>query len=217
MTSAPSPSCRSIAPESPPSIFLAQHPRQTAPDIHAFTGGDADLSFLVKTKLMLSLAANVPLAALHLNSQSPLPTRPISTASIQRIFPSNGRSRAPPNSTSNSSPRDSALISLPVPISIGLKVDQPPRITMAYSGVRPRITARAKIPLTIDARDDFGILSADLAIKDESPDPGDPAKLIPHDSAQPLFPDPAAAPIKPDPTPKPCSNSNKRSTSPRSS
>ena len=84
---------------------------------------------------------------------------------------------------------DSGLMSLPVPVSVGLKVDQPPRITMAYSGVRQRITPQAHIPLSIDARDDYGLAAVGLTIKDETPDPADPAKLVAHSTRESIYPE----------------------------
>ena len=172
--------------------LAAQHPRQTSPEIHSFAGGDADLSFLVKTKLRLMLASNVPLAALHLHAESALPTE----GDVRRVdamhYAIEWTQEKAAKFELEMVAAESGLVSLPVPISIGLKVDQPPRVTMAYSGVRPRITARAKVPLTIDARDDFGVIAADLAVKAETPDPGDAAKLIPADSAQGLYPVPGA-------------------------
>jgi hypothetical protein len=168
--------------------LAAQHPRQTSPEMHSFAGGDADLSFLVKTKLRLMLASNVPLAALHLHAESALPTE----EDVRRVdamhYAIEWTQEKSAKFEVEMVAAESGLVSLPVPISIGLKVDQPPRVTMAYSGVRPRITARAQVPLTIDARDDFGVIAADLAIKAETPDPGDAAKLIPADSSQGLYP-----------------------------
>ena len=59
------------------------------------------------------------------------------------------------------------LTSLPTPVAIGLKVDQPPRVSLSFTGVRQRITPMAKIPLTILARDDYGVADMDLATKAE--------------------------------------------------
>jgi hypothetical protein len=59
------------------------------------------------------------------------------------------------------------LTSLPTPVTIGLKIDQPPRVSLSFSGVRQRITPMAKIPLTILARDDYGVAQIDLGSKAE--------------------------------------------------
>jgi hypothetical protein len=179
----------------------AQHPRQAAAEKHNFNGGDADLSFLVKTKLALGIVANVPLRELRLKSQSAHPK----PADLRRLDAMNyvveWIQQGPAKFDLELVAEDSGLVSLPVPVSIGLKVDQPPRVTMAYSGVRQRITPQAKIPLAIDARDDYGLAAVGLTIKDETPDPIDPAKLVARSSPQPLFPANGAAPPKPDALP----------------
>ena len=168
--------------------LTAQHPRQKEAEKHSFNGGDADLTFLVKTRLALAIAANVPLAEMRLKPQSKHPA----PADLHRLdathFLVQWNQEGPAKFDLELVAADSGLVSIPVPVSIGLKVDQPPRITLAYSGVHPRITAQAKIPLTVDARDDFGLAAVALAIKDETPDPADAAKLIPHSATQPLFP-----------------------------
>jgi hypothetical protein len=173
---------------------MAQHPRQAAPEKHNFGGGDADLSFLVKTKLGLHITANVPLRALNLKPQSAHPT----VADLKRIdelnYEVNWVQDGPAKFDLELIARDSGLVSLPVPVSIALKVDQPPRVTMSYSGVRQRITPQAKIPLTVEARDDFGVAAVGLAVKDETPDPADPSKLVSHVEPQSLYPADKAAP-----------------------
>jgi hypothetical protein len=91
--------------------------------------------------------------------------------------------------------RDAHLASAPTTVAIGLKNDQPPRVTLGYSGVKLRVTSRARIPLTIDARDDYGVAGAQLAIKTEAPEAseaGNTAKMVTHATTQPLF-----GPVKP--------------------
>ena len=83
--------------------------------------------------------------------------------------------------------KDAQLTSVPTTVAIGLKTDQPPRVTMSYTGVRQRVTTRAKIPLSIDARDDYGVASVALALKAESPDPANPAQLKSESSTVPLY------------------------------
>lgn len=179
----------------------AQHPRQPVAERHDFNGGDADLSFLVKTRLSLRIAANVPLRAVRLKSQSPFPRR----QDLHRIDATNFTvdwiQAGPAKFTLELVAADSGLVSLPAPVSIGLKVDQPPRITMSYSGVRQRVTPQATIPLAIDARDDYGLSAVGLTVKDETPDPADPAKLSSHSAPKALFPA-AAGPQPKSPAPK---------------
>jgi hypothetical protein len=152
---------------------------------------------LVKTKLALSITANVPLRELRLKSQSAHPK----PADLRRIDEANYEvqwvQEGPAKFDLELVARDSGLVSLPVPVSVGQKVDQPPRVAMSYSGVRQRITPQAKIPLSIDARDDFGLASVGLSIKDETPDPADPAKLVGNVVPQPLFAADKATAAKP--------------------
>ncbi|HUO07565.1 MAG TPA: hypothetical protein VM008_04640 [Phycisphaerae bacterium] len=185
--------------------LVSQHPRDAGPQSHAFTGTDADLSFLTKTKLTLTVAANVPLSELRLKAGSTHPTQSDLHPLDATHYAIEWTEESPAKFDLELVARDSGLVSLPVPISIGLKADQPPRVSLAYSGVHPRITPAAKIPLAIDARDDFGVIAASLALKDETPDPADPAKLLPHEGALSLYPPTAASqsaatqPIDPQP------------------
>src|SRR5207237_3660743 len=78
------------------------------------------------------------------------------------------------------------LASLPTPVTIGLKIDQPPRVSLSYTGVRQRIAPTAKIPLTILARDDYGVASVEILSKAESLDAD--RKLQMSATTQPLLP-----------------------------
>ncbi len=178
--------------------LTAQHPRQSVAETHNFNGGDSDLSFLVKTQLALAIAANVPLSELRLKPQSAHPT----PGDLHRIDASHYSVAWVHDKAAKFDlelvAADSHLVSLPVPVGVGLKVDQPPRVTMSYSGVRQRITPQAKVPLVIDSRDDYGLAAVGLSIKDDTPDPVDPSKLVSHVVPQPLFPaDNAAVPAAP--------------------
>ncbi len=143
--------------------------------------------------MALNIAANVPLSELRLKPQSAHPT----PGDLRRIDASHYSVAWVQDKAAKFDlelvAADSHLVSLPVPVSVGLKVDQPPRVTMSYSGVRQRITPQAKVPLVIDARDDYGLAAVGLAIKDETPDPVDPSKLVSHVVPQPLFPAEASA------------------------
>ncbi len=80
---------------------------------------------------------------------------------------------------------EARLSSVPTPLSIGLKVDQPPRVTLAYTGVRQRITPIAHIPLTISARDDYGVVHLDLADQAQFLDPD--KKLATSAATKPIY------------------------------
>jgi hypothetical protein len=166
----------------------AQHPRDPQPAIFHFGGSDSDLNFLIKTKLALTVVSNVPLTEVRLKSAAPVP----SPSNLRRIDPTHyvveWQHTAPARFDLELVSAESGLVSVPATVSIGLKADQPPRVTVAYTGVRPRITSAARIPLTIDMRDDFGVHHALLRTKDESPDPADPAKLLDHEATLNLYP-----------------------------
>lgn len=52
---------------------------------------------------------------------------------------------------------DTGLESFPRTVPIGLLPDRPPSVTLRHSGVRLRLTPIATIPLSVTARDDFGV------------------------------------------------------------
>jgi hypothetical protein len=179
--------------------LTAQNPRQSVPEKHNFSG-ESDLDFLVRTRLSLAVTSNVPLRELRLKPATPLPQQ----GNVRRIDSTHylieWTQAAPARFDLELVAGDTGLVSMPVPVSIGLKIDQPPQVTMAYTGVHAQITPQATIPLTVDARDDYGLKQIQLSIHAETPDPADPAKLIPHDSATVLYPDsaaPATAPASP--------------------
>jgi hypothetical protein len=172
--------------------LISQHPRQNVAEKHTFAGSDADLNFLPKTRLALNITANVPLKELRLKPSTAQPT----AANVRRIdatrYTIEWTQEAPARFDLELVAEESGLVSMPAPVSIGLKMDQVPRVTLAYSGVHPRITPQARIPLTIEGRDDYGMIGMALAMKDETPDPADAAKLVPRESSRTLFPYAAA-------------------------
>jgi hypothetical protein len=167
--------------------LASQHPREATPRTHHFSGSEGEMNFLAKTRLKLTVTSNVPLNELRMKSATERP----GAADVHRLdathYAIEWTQEAAARFELELVAEDSGLVSLPAPVAIGLKVDQAPRVTMAYSGVHPRITPMARIPLTIEARDDYGMASLTLGIKDERPDPADPSKLIPRQTARDLF------------------------------
>jgi hypothetical protein len=168
--------------------LTSQHPTETKPQTHAFGGEDAETSFLAKTALELTFTANVPVSEVHLKNSLPVPSdkdlRRIDekTFAVRWVQEQGVQLQIEMVSTSGN------LSSLPLPVSIGLKVDQPPKVTIGYAGVRLRVTPSAHIPLTINARDDYGIAKIDLNQRVDMPDPADPAKTKPTTSSINLMP-----------------------------
>jgi hypothetical protein len=149
--------------------LVSQHPTEPKPTSHLFTGQEADLSFLTKTKLELKFESNVPIEhAVIRNASGAAP-------SVQRAsdnsFSCTWNHEKSMQLEIELTGSQAHLTSVPTPISIGLKVDQAPRVMLSYTGVRQRISPMARIPLTISARDDYGVVHLDLASRTEFLDP----------------------------------------------
>lgn len=157
--------------------LTSQHPTEDRPQTHTFGGEDAETSFLPKTALELVFTANVPVSEVHLKNSQPIPSQQDLRRLDDRRFSIKWVHEKPVQLQIETVSASGHLASLPLPVSIGLKVDQAPKVTIAYSGVRQRITPIAHIPLTINVRDDYGIAQIDLNRKIEAPDPADPAKM----------------------------------------
>ena len=143
-------------------VLTSQHPTDKEPQIHNFGGQDADLSFLRQTNLKLEFQSNVPIEEAKVNG---------APAEVKQIaddrFTISWVHEKPVSMQIEMTSSQAKLTSLPTPVAIGLKVDQPPRVSLSFTGVRQRITPMAKIPLTILARDDYGVAQMDLASKAE--------------------------------------------------
>jgi hypothetical protein len=167
--------------------LVAQHPWQAQPQSYSFSGSDSDLSFLPQTKMHLSFTANTPIAQAKLISST---TRPAQVDLIQlddEHFAIDWLHHQPVQLQLELIGRDAHLESPPTDVSIGLKTDQPPRITLTFTGVHQRVAPQARIPLNIDARDDYGVAQVSMSTKIERPDPNNPAKLVAETTDQVLF------------------------------
>lgn len=142
--------------------LVSQHPTEKEPQQHNFGGQDADLAFLPKTRLHLEFEANVPI------DQAKVGGAPAEVKQIaDKKFAIEWTHEKPVAMQIEMISSQAKLTSLPTPVTIGLKIDQPPRVSLSFSGVRQRITPMAKIPLTILARDDYGVAKIDLGSKAE--------------------------------------------------
>jgi hypothetical protein len=171
--------------------LVAQHPTESSPTTFNFSG-DSDLSFLPRTHVQLLFTANTAVAEAHIKSSTTQPAQ----ADLKQIddthFSMDWTHNANVQMEIGLISKDAHLASAPTTVTVGLKTDQPPRVTLGYSGVKLRVTNKARIPLTIDARDDYGVAGAELAIKTESPEAGNVTRLVTHATTQPLF-----GPVKP--------------------
>jgi hypothetical protein len=147
----------------------SQHPTQTTPELHRFSGVDAELAFLPKTRMELTLTANVAVAEVKLKSSSPHPGQADLKRLSDRAFAIGWTHEAPVQLNFELIGTVGDLASVPTPVSIGLKMDQAPRVTLTYSGVRQRITPQARVPLNVQSRDDYGLAKVDLVTRIEAP------------------------------------------------
>lgn len=133
-----------------------------------FDGAEGEVSLLELNEVELRLTANVPIAtARYADDQQqdgeavelpPIQRASENTFMIKWTHQSRQRLRIELISAS------AGLVSYPIPISVGLKTDRKPSVRLRSSGVGPRITPSALIPLTAEARDDYGLLSMGLRI-----------------------------------------------------
>jgi hypothetical protein len=155
-------------------VLSSQHPTQPAPELHRFAGADAEMAFLPKTKLELTLTSNVAVAEVKLKSSQPTPGPAQLRRLNDRTFAIAWTHEAPVQLNFELVGTVGDLASVPTPVSIGLKVDQAPRVSLQYSGVRQRITPMAHVPLNVQARDDYGVVKVDLATHIEPPASAEP-------------------------------------------
>ncbi len=147
----------------------SQHPTQDKPQMHRFTGVDAETAFLPKTRLELTLTANVPVTEVRMKSSTPVPGPGALRRLSDRAFALAWTHEAPVQASFELIGTVGDLASVPTPVSIGLKADQAPRVTLQFTGVRQRITPQARVPLGVQSRDDYGLASVDIATRVELP------------------------------------------------
>lgn len=128
-------------------------------------GGARDLGFLAGTELVLEGRADQALATVELVG---LPEGGGRDATLERPAPDVFRiawthRRAAPLAL-HFTGAETALAAHPVALPIGLRNDRAPRVTLARTGVRDRVTPRARVPCRAIAQDDFGVAGVRLAV-----------------------------------------------------
>ncbi len=176
----------------------SQHPTQTSPEFRSFAGQDSELSFLPRTRLELTVTANVPVAEAGLKAKG------VGGSGLRRLsdrqFALAWTHDKPVQLEIEMRALQANLTSLPTPIDIGLKADLPPRVSLQFSGVRQRVTPQAKIPLSAQARDDYGVVQLLLALKSELTDQALAERPTTQSATGPAATSPAAtAPAKLEP------------------
>lgn len=148
----------------------SRHPTQPGPETRSFSGQEADLAFLPKTELELTFTANVPVAEVVLRSSQPVPSPSALRRLSDRQFAVGWTHEGPVQLQIELVGAQGRLASLPLPVAIGLKTDAAPRVSLTYSGVRQRVTPTARIPLNVQAKDDYGLARVELTTRAEALD-----------------------------------------------
>ena len=160
--------------------LFVKHPTDPAEKAFGFDSESAEPTFLPQTAMRLVVRGSTPLDRITLGDD----------ASVKRLddrsFEASWTHTKAKNFKIELTAAATGLQSPPTPLSVGLLSDTPPRVSLAYSGLRQRITPQATIPLTAQARDDFGVHALKLAAHAEWLDPGDQKKHA-KDTAADLF------------------------------
>lgn len=137
-----------------------------------FDGTDGGLSLLDLNEVELVITANVPIAEARYTENIEAKDRP---GTIDRVgddgrtfvirWAHNKRERFRIELVSE----EAGLVSHPIAVSIGLKTDRTPSVRLQSTGVGGRITPNAQLPLTAEARDDYGLVSLDLQLVRDRP------------------------------------------------
>ena len=141
-----------------------KHPWDATEQIHDFDRGDGSISLLPKTQAELILKANVPIDSLEQEwNDQPIKFTRVDSQTFSAKWEHLRETRTKVRLVGS----QAMLQSQPRSISVGLKRDRPPSITMRRQGVRRRVTPSATIPLKMVARDDFGVAEMYLDSKIE--------------------------------------------------
>ena len=147
--------------------LASRHPRQKEPEMQSFSGQASDNAFLPKTELELRFTSNVAVAEARVRGPKEGPGQADLRRATEKDFSLKWVHERPVQLEVELVGAVGGLTSLPTPISIGMKLDQPPRVTLQYSGVRQRVTPVARIPLVVHSRDDYGLARVELVTRAE--------------------------------------------------
>ena len=143
--------------------LVHQHPWDEAEQVHDFDRGDGSISLLPRTKAKLMLKSNVPIESLDCQWSSE--TAPQVEQIDDQTFVANWEHANDLQAKIRLVGKEAKLESQNRSVSIGLKRDRPPSITMRPDGVKRRVTPSATLPLKMVARDDFGVSHMRLTSK----------------------------------------------------
>ena len=145
-------------------LKLISHPPGTeAVDEHVIGAADEPLLFLKQTGLELLLQATEPLRRAEVLVKDEPP------AALEQLDEQTFRLRWTMDEAKTFELRlvaaASGLASRPYFLTVGLLHDREPRLTLRASGVGCRVTPQARLPLTVHATDDFGLVSLGMELE----------------------------------------------------
>ena len=148
--------------------LVAKHPRDEEPTVRTFAPGDGDLALLPHTEAKLTLSANVPIVEPVIRTESGEPMPAVARLD-DRTFMLSWTHEHAVRLNIELLGEEALLASYPVPLSIGLRTDRPPRVSLRREHVKSRVTPQATIPLIIAARDDQALRALRLEIERDDP------------------------------------------------
>jgi hypothetical protein len=147
--------------------LVAKHPRDEQPTVRHFGAGDGDLALRPDTDATLRLSANVPVAEARLLEGAD------DVGAFERLdeksFALRWTHQRAVRLRVELIGRRAQLGSYPIPLTIGLRADRPPRVSLRREGVQSRVTPTATLPLRITATDDEAVRAVRLAIVRQAP------------------------------------------------
>ncbi len=148
--------------------IVSRSPGHAEPETRTFASQDAQLLFLPRTKLELSLTSDLPLASAELIASS--------GETAPRFMRHDSTHYRAQWEMSESQTFEIKLVdarahleSKPYFISLGLLQDRIPRVTVRSSGVGRRVTPQATVPMELRAIDDFGLASVAIEVEQSIP------------------------------------------------
>lgn len=137
-----------------------------------FNGAEGEVSLLEHNQIELILTANVkiqtPRYVLDKNRGDDEPALPTFKRVAPNAFAMNWTHRDDMRFRIELVSTQASLVSQPIPVSVGLKEDRKPSVRVRSTGVGPRITPNAMIPLSeLKASDDLGLRDVKLTISRE--------------------------------------------------
>jgi hypothetical protein len=156
---------------------ISQHPRDEEPTVQSFAGRADELRFLPETKLTVKLTASADIRSAELRR---IGGKAMELSNDGRTFSTSWTLQEAVDMEFKMIGKLGDMASRPIPLSVGILVDRAPQLSIRYSGVRQRVTPAATIPLSVMARDDFGLAQIAVARNIE--------RLKPRDGEKPFAP-----------------------------